>query len=99
MEQYRLPNEDILNASTWTATYLAQCGLYEKAAALDQGILQRKQNVLGREHLSTLTSMNTLAGVWRNQGKHEEAEEMHRQALALRYADERVLPCVFVAQY
>ena len=39
---------------------------------------------LGVEHPDTLTSMNNLASVLDNQGKYEEAEEIHRQALALR---------------
>ena len=40
--------------------------------------------ILGVEHPSTLTGMNNLALVLNQQGKYEEAEEMHRQALALR---------------
>jgi Flp pilus assembly protein TadD len=37
--------------------------------------------VLGKEHPSTLMSMNNLAFVLRDQGKHEQAEEIHRQTL------------------
>lgn len=44
--------------------------------------------MLGKEHPFTLTSMNNLALVLSSQGKYEEAEEMHGQALALM---ERVL--------
>jgi tetratricopeptide (TPR) repeat protein len=40
--------------------------------------------VLGNEHPDTLTSMNNLALVLRDQGKYEEAEEMYRQALRLK---------------
>ncbi|KAK4222939.1 hypothetical protein QBC38DRAFT_488760, partial [Podospora fimiseda] len=40
--------------------------------------------VLGKEHPSTLTSMNHLALVLGSQEKYEEAEQMHRQALQLR---------------
>jgi tetratricopeptide (TPR) repeat protein len=43
-----------------------------------------EQMVLGKEHPSTLTSMNDLASVLSDQGKYEQAEEMHRQALGLR---------------
>jgi Tetratricopeptide repeat len=39
--------------------------------------------VLGKEHPSTLTSMNNLTLVLSNQGKYEEAEEMLRQSLGL----------------
>jgi tetratricopeptide (TPR) repeat protein len=40
--------------------------------------------VLGKEHPDTLTSMNNLATVLRDQGKYEQAEEMYRHALRLR---------------
>jgi Tetratricopeptide repeat len=33
---------------------------------------------MGKEHPSTLMSMNNLAMVLRNQGKYEQAEEMLR---------------------
>jgi hypothetical protein len=39
--------------------------------------------VLGKEHPSTLTSVSNLVAVLSDQGKYEEAEEMHRQALGL----------------
>ena len=37
--------------------------------------------MLGEEHPSTLTSVSNLAGVLRNQGKYDEAEQMNRRAL------------------
>ena len=40
--------------------------------------------MLGKEHPDTLTSMNNLANVLSDQGKYEEAEEMHRQVLAVK---------------
>jgi hypothetical protein len=42
--------------------------------------------VLGKEHRSPPTSMNKLVGVLSNQGKYEQADEMHRQVLGLREA-------------
>ena len=42
------------------------------------------EKMLGKEHPNTLTSINNLAGVLSSQGKYEEAEEMHRQALTLK---------------
>ena len=39
--------------------------------------------VLGKEHPSKLTSMNNLALVLSDQGKYEQAEEMHQQGLGL----------------
>ena len=38
--------------------------------------------MLGKEQPKTLTSMNTLAAVLGSEGKHEEAEKIHRQTLA-----------------
>jgi tetratricopeptide (TPR) repeat protein len=38
----------------------------------------------GREHPSTLDSMDSLAVMLQGQGKYKEAEEMHRQTLELR---------------
>jgi pentatricopeptide repeat protein len=37
----------------------------------------------GAENPSTLVSMNNLVDVLSHQGKYEQAEEMHRQALGL----------------
>ncbi|KAK3169846.1 hypothetical protein OEA41_009230 [Lepraria neglecta] len=45
---------------------------------------QGMRKFLGAEHPDTLGSMNNLAEVIRHQGKYEEAEEMHRQILALK---------------
>ena len=39
--------------------------------------------MLGKEHPSTLASMNNLALLLNSQGKYEEAVAMHRQTLAL----------------
>jgi len=42
-----------------------------------------RETVLDKEHPSTLTSMNNLAGGLSDQGTYEQAEEMHRQTLSL----------------
>jgi hypothetical protein len=44
---------------------------------------QLREQVLGAEHLSTLGSMANLGMALRSQGKHAEAEQLHRQALQL----------------
>jgi tetratricopeptide (TPR) repeat protein len=46
--------------------------------------LESLKTMLGKEHPSTLTSMNNLAGVLGRQGKYDEAEAIHRQALESR---------------
>jgi Tetratricopeptide repeat len=38
-----------------------------------------RETVLGKEHPSTLMSMNNLALLLSDQGKYEQAEKMHRQ--------------------
>ena len=81
-EQYRIDNHKILDASMWAAVYLDECGLYEKAASLNKRTLERKQQILGKEHPDTLASMNNLALVLKRQGKYEEAEKIQRQTLA-----------------
>jgi hypothetical protein len=48
---------------------------YEQVEEMHQQALGLKETVLGEEHPSTLTSMNNLAGVLRDQGKYEQAEE------------------------
>jgi tetratricopeptide (TPR) repeat protein len=58
-------------------------GKYEEAERTHRQALQLKEKVLGKEHPSTLASMNNLARVLDSQGKYEEAEQMHRQALQL----------------
>lgn len=45
--------------------------------------LRLSEKVLGKEHPLTLTSMNNLSLVLRDQGKYEEAEATQRQALGL----------------
>ena len=39
------------------------------------------EKVPGKEHPSTLTSVNNLAGLLQDQGDHKAAEELHRRAL------------------
>jgi hypothetical protein len=41
------------------------------------------ETMLGKEHPSTLTSINNLAAVLRYQGKYEHVVEMYRQELRL----------------
>jgi hypothetical protein len=43
-----------------------------------------RKKVLGLEHPDTLSSMNNLAAALSDQGKHNEAEQMHQQTLELR---------------
>jgi eukaryotic-like serine/threonine-protein kinase len=65
---------------TMGLTYLA---MSEKASAQKQlhGALEKRQHVLGGEHPDTLRSMRQLAVVFKEQGRHVEAEVLLRQTL------------------
>jgi tetratricopeptide (TPR) repeat protein len=56
-------------------------GRYSEAEKLDRLALQKSEKALGKQHLSTLTCMNGLALVLKDQGKYGEAEILHRRAL------------------
>jgi Tetratricopeptide repeat. len=59
-------------------------GKYEEAVAMHRRALEGYEEVLGREHPFTLTSVSNLGLVLDSQGKYEEAEAMHRRALEVR---------------
>jgi hypothetical protein len=46
----------------------------KEAEAMHRQTLALSEKVLGKEHLSTLASMNNLAGVLDSQGKYKEAD-------------------------
>jgi tetratricopeptide (TPR) repeat protein len=66
------------------AWYASDMGQYSVAEEMDGSALEAREEVLGREHPSTLTSMSNLALVLNSQGKYKEAEVMNRQTLARR---------------
>jgi Tetratricopeptide repeat len=59
-------------------------GLEPAACVVGSLAVSLYETVLGKEHPFTLTSMNNLANVLKDQGKHKQAEEMHRESLRLR---------------
>ena len=68
--------------------FLFRIGRWPEAYRMQVFHFSKTEKMLGKEHPSTLTSINNLALVLRSQGRYEEAERIHRRALALR---ERVL--------
>jgi tetratricopeptide (TPR) repeat protein len=46
-----------------------------------QRALEGKEKALGREHTSTLDTVNNLGNLYSDQGKLDEAEKMYQQAL------------------
>lgn len=45
--------------------------------------LEAREKALGEDHLITLTTVNNLCILLRNQGKYKTAEEMHRRTLEI----------------
>ena len=85
----------LFRVGRWSETYRMRIFHFRKA-----------EKMLRKEHSDTLRSMKNLAEVLSSQGKYEEAEEMHEQALALTetvlrkeqpYADDHLLSCLFAA--
>ena len=54
-----------------------------EAETMNRQKLKLSEEVLGKTHPSTLTTMSNLAGVLSSQGKYAEAETMNRQTLEL----------------
>jgi tetratricopeptide (TPR) repeat protein len=44
--------------------------------------LARSKKALGRDHTSTLTTVNNLGSLYHDQGKLDEAEQMYMRVLA-----------------
>jgi len=65
-----------------TAWYLSLVGEYELAGNINRSALKAREAVLGPEHQRTLISVSQLGSVLERQGKYDEAEAMHRRALA-----------------
>ena len=51
---------------------------------MNQQALKGREKALGKEHPSTLTSVNLLPLVFQYQGKYKEAEQMNQQVLKWR---------------
>jgi hypothetical protein len=52
-------------------------GRYKAAEWAHRQLLERRERVLGKEHLDTLTSINNIARALSNQGKYMEAEKIY----------------------
>ncbi|KAN0068322.1 HET domain containing protein [Elaphomyces granulatus] len=56
-------------------------GKLDEAEKMYQRALQGKEKVLGPDHTSTLSTVNSLGLLYANQGKLDEAEKMYQRAL------------------
>jgi tetratricopeptide (TPR) repeat protein len=63
-------------------------GKYTRATALAERTLAASERFLGKEHRSTLTSVNNLASLYKAMGRYSEAEALYQRVLEGR---ERVL--------
>ncbi|KAK5188260.1 hypothetical protein LTR47_010846 [Exophiala xenobiotica] len=70
-------------AAEWFASFYQGHCRYGVAAGLYRQAYDTRRKTVGIEEISTLTSMNNLAGALSYQGKYEGAEEMHRETLQL----------------
>ncbi|KAK5454466.1 hypothetical protein LTR55_012135, partial [Exophiala xenobiotica] len=64
------PNAD------WFASFYRDQGRFNASSDLYRTVVATRARVQGKEHPSTLTSMNNLALVLRDQGKYEEADKI-----------------------
>jgi tetratricopeptide (TPR) repeat protein len=74
---------DILDSVTIVGDFLRDLGRWSDEYEVRAFHFREICKLAGTEHPSTLTSMNNLAEVLSRQGKHKQAEEIHRQALGL----------------
>ena len=58
--------------------FLFRIGRWSEAYKMKRFHFRKTEKMLGKEHPSTLTSMNNLASVLSGQGKYDEAEEIYR---------------------
>ncbi|KAJ5899180.1 hypothetical protein N7495_003924 [Penicillium taxi] len=62
--------------------YQRALGKLKEAEEMYQRALAGREKALGPDHTSTLTTVNNLGLLYKNQGKLKEAEEMYQRALA-----------------
>ena len=65
-------------------TVYGSLGIYDRSAALLERGLELRRATLGREHPETATAMEDLAEAYRELARFDEAETLHREALALK---------------
>ena len=65
-------------------TVYGSLGIYDRSAALLERGLELRRATLGREHPETATALEDLAEAYRELARFDEAETLHREALALK---------------
>lgn len=77
-----------IHARNNQTSQLAGQGRYGPAIALLKHFLEARERTLGKEHPFTLTTMNSLALLYKAQGSYREAEPLYKRSLE---ASERTL--------
>lgn len=89
---WRLKEEDASEDALYTmdglSVALHSLGRLDDAEEMARRVVKTSQDVLGKEHTSTLRAIIKLAGLLQEQGKEEEAEIMLRQTVSLQYTDD-----------
>jgi len=88
IERYHLVLVEAADIFNRAGIYLNDHALYALAEPLYQHALTIREHQLGAAHPDTATSLNNLAGLYKNQGKYVEAEPLYQRALAI---DEHVV--------
>lgn len=73
-----LDHPDCLITQASIGNELGRLGRLGEAEARQRYVLEQREMKLGKEHAHTLCSMNNLAIVLSDRGKHQEALEMHQ---------------------
>ena len=71
----------LLDKLEYIGGFTAEIGSWHEAAAIKREVLEKRQRILGDEHLDTIKAMSNLANTLRDQGKLEEAAAMVRKVL------------------
>ncbi|KAL7928954.1 hypothetical protein V8C35DRAFT_284838 [Trichoderma chlorosporum] len=81
--QYFAGNKAEANISAIVAECNFKLGRYQTTEEMYRQALKLYERALGKEHLSTIITIDNLALILRKLGKPEEAEKMHQQASKL----------------
>ncbi|KAL7942253.1 hypothetical protein V8C42DRAFT_360339 [Trichoderma barbatum] len=65
----------------WMAQGHEKDGNYRDSEKLHRQALEKREQLLGKEHFDTLSSMNSLGELFTECGRYQEAEEWHRKTL------------------
>lgn len=84
IEQYQLISSEAGRLLTYAGWYLGERGWYEQAHALLSQALSLREQLLGPEHLETITTLVCLGELYQNQGKYKQAESYLQRALVIR---------------